>query len=199
MAIEDFLAINNIISAHLLTERQPPGKVRDHDRLSDSERKSNNLILICSSQSNSVTKEAIKLLRERYSRLADLIPYFEEVPHRPSEVQMRWNKGVFPSKTYCQAGPRFDDMAVIVKARNPWAEQHKILIVAGIRGIGTWGAGEKLKKWWKDIYDSKDSSRSRRTEKQGDFAAIIGVHYEDHDIVAAPLCQLADLDHAYSD
>ena len=196
-AIEDFLAVNNIISAYLRIGGHPPDKLRDHNHLEHSDRRNNNLILICSSKSNSVTKEAIDLLRARNSRLADLVPYFEEVPGRPGQIQIRWNKGIFPSESYEQTGPRLDDMAVIVKARNPWAEQHKILIVAGIRGIGTWGAAEMMKKWWKEIYDSKDKSRARRTEKRGDFAAIVSIHYEDHDIKPPTLCQLVDLDNAY--
>ncbi len=198
-AIEDFLAVNNIISAYLRIGKHPPDKLRDHDHLEPFERRNNNLILICSNKSNSVTREALDLLRARNRRLADLVPYFEDVPGRPGESQIRWNRGVFPSESYKQTGPQLDDMAVIVKARNPWAQQHKILIVAGIRGIGTWGAAEMLKKGWKELYDSKDSSRSRRTKKQGDFAAIVSIHYEDHDIKSATLCQLIDLDQTYSD
>ncbi len=196
-AIEDFLAINNIISAYLRFGGTPPDKMRDHHSLAQSERKTHNLILICSSKSNSVTREAIDLLRARNRRLADYVPYFESVDDRPDDIQIRWNQGVFPSGSYDTTGGSLDDIAVIVKARNPWAEQHKILIVAGIRGIGTWGAAEKLKKWWEELYDSKDSSRSRKTQKQGDFAAIVKIHYADHDIKSADLLQLVDLDNAY--
>ena len=191
--------MNNIISAYLRVEKHPPDRLRDHDHLPDAERKNNNLILICSSKSNRVTKEAIDILRAKNRRLADLVPYFEDVPGKPGQIQIKWNKGVFPSESYDQSGPRLNDMAVIVKVRNPWAEQHTLLIVAGIRGVGTWGAAEMLKKWWKELYDSKDSSRNRRTRKQGDFAAIVSIHYEDHDIKGASLCQLVDLDNAYSD
>src|SRR5262245_53676351 len=63
MAIEDFLAINNIISACLLAGRSAPDKIRDMNSLSDYEKKHNNLILICSSKSNSVTKDVIEQLR----------------------------------------------------------------------------------------------------------------------------------------
>jgi len=49
-AIEDFLAVNNIISAYLRVAKQPPDRMRDHDHLQDAERKNNNLILILQQQ-----------------------------------------------------------------------------------------------------------------------------------------------------
>lgn len=196
VAVEDFLAINNIISAYLLIGRRPPHKIKDPDHLTAQDKKENSLILICSSKSNSATKEAIDSLRARNSRLHDLIPYFEDIPGT-NQDQIKWNKGVFPSDSFGQQGPRLDDMAIIVKAQNPWAGQHKVLIVAGIRGIGTWGAAEFLKKWWQPLYERKDASRQRRTTKQGDFAAVVSVHYEDYDIKAVTLVNVVDLDRAY--
>ena len=198
-AIEDFLAINNIISAYIRIGMEPPHKMRDHHHFSpSSDGKNNNLILICSSKSNNITEQAINQLRGRNSRWADLIPYFESVPGKPDRIQIKWNQGTWESPSYEQTGPRLDDVAIIIKARNPWAEQHKILIVAGIRGIGTWGAAEKLKKWWEDIYEKKGSSRRRGTSKQGEFAAIVRIHYEDHDIKDATLIDMVDLDCEYS-
>src|SRR5262245_51841832 len=51
VAVEDFLAINNIISAYLRIRRRPPAKLKDHAHLSSQDKKENNLILICSSKS----------------------------------------------------------------------------------------------------------------------------------------------------
>ena len=200
MAVEDFLAINNIISAYLQIGRIPPAKVRDHSHLTDQDKKTNNLILICSSKSNDVTREALNLLRERNSRLRDLIPYFEDVPGAKNQIHIKWSGGTYTSDSYLQQDrrdQRQEDIAVIVKAQNPWAAQHKILVVAGIRGIGTWGAAEFLKKWWQDLYDQKDKSRARGTTKAGDFAALVRVHYEDHDIKDATLLHIVDLERAY--
>jgi hypothetical protein len=197
MAVEDFLAINNIISAYLRIGRTPPSKVRDHSHLTEQDRKTNNLVLICSSKSNDITREALNLLR---NRLHDVIPYFEDVPGASSQIQIKWNGGTYTSDSYLQQERRDrkqEDLAVIVKAQNPWAAQHKILIVAGIRGIGTWGAAEFLKKWWQDLYYKKDASRARGTSKTGDFVALVRVQYEDHDIKDASLIHLVDLDRVY--
>jgi hypothetical protein len=199
MAIEDFLAINNIISAYLRVGRTPPDKIRDTDHLTPQDKRQNNLILICSSKSNKTTEEAIRLLRER-TNLKDLIPYFEGVPGAPAQIQIRCNQAIYPSASYeqeNQTGGHLDDIAVVIKAQNPWAAQYKVLIVAGIRGIGTWGAAEFLKKWWKDLYLRKDRSRKRGTSKQGDFVAIVSVCYEDHDIKHVNVLHVADLDRAY--
>src|SRR5687768_14680294 len=142
-AIEDFLAINNIISAYIRIGEEPPDKMRDHTLFAAaSDGRHNNLILICSSKSNNITEQAINKLRSRNNRWADLIPYFESVPGQPGRIQIKWEEAgcTYESPSYDQPDGPLDDVAMIIKARNPWNEQHKILIIAGIRGIGTWGA-----------------------------------------------------------
>ncbi|MGH9894590.1 MAG: hypothetical protein ACREA0_21950 [bacterium] len=69
-----------------------------------------------------------------------------------------------------------------------------ILVVAGIRGIGTWGAAEFLEKWWPELYRRKDSSRKRGTRKEGEFAALVSVLYDDNYIKRATLIHVTDLD-----
>lgn len=193
LAIEDFLAINNIISVYIRIGRRPPDHFKTCNFLVESDEKHNNLILICSSKSNTATKEALDLLRAQYDRFKDRVPYFEKVPGK-EQIQIRFKKGVYPSESYDQKGSVQDDIAMIVKARNPWAGQHRVLIVAGIRGIGTWGAAEFLKKWWEPLYHAKEASRKRGTSKQGNFAAIVSVHYENYDIKNVTLVNFADLE-----
>jgi hypothetical protein len=194
MAIEDFLAINNIISAYLLVGKAPPSRMRDVERLTYQDMVQNNLILICSSKSNTVTGEALAKLRPRNSIYQSFLPCFEDVEQAQNELRIVCNDVQFLSKSYRQGGPALNDMAMIVKCPNPWAPQRKLLIVAGIRGIGTWGAAEFLKKGWKELYDKKDKSRSRGTSAGGDFAAIVSVHYENYDIVKVTLERVVDLD-----
>ena len=192
-AVEDFLAINNVISAFLRVGRQPPEKIRGHDYLGEADKKQSSLILICSPKSNKTTGEALELLRTGGKYSPHLVPRFESVPGKPDQWQISWNHAVWPSPSYDQRG-RLEDMAIVLKAQSPWAGQHKILIVAGIRGIGTWGAAEMLKKWWEPLHDKKGHSRRHGTTKQGDFVAMVRVTYEASDIKGVELLALGDLD-----
>lgn len=187
---EDFMAINNIISALMLVGQSPKIRVRDPDRLTEAEKKQNNLILICSSKRNSVTDEALSLLR---NRLGDRAPSFEIDP-KTSRLSIRFNKATYHSDSFDQQGPDYDDIALIMKVRSPWSEEHKVLILAGIRGFGTWGAAEALKKWWRQLYDRKGSLPNRKIYKTGDFAAILHVQYRDCDIKFAHPLNVVDLD-----
>lgn len=192
MAIEDFLGINNIVSAYMKAGRRPPHRVRDSTHLSDEYRRICNLILMCSSRSNPVTAEALQLLRSN-PNLGDRIPVFERIPDT-SEWTINWKGAIYRSPSYSQSGTSYQDVAMIVKVRSPWDAQRKILIVAGIRGIGTWGAAEYLKKWWIDLYEKKRKSRRHHTSKSGDFAALLKVEYGDQDIKRVELIHLEDLD-----
>lgn len=192
ISTEDFMAMNNMISAFINCNHIPPYKMVDSNKITDQDKKENNLILICSSKTNKITKEALTLLRRTDSSWRSLIPYFE-VDQGTNKIYIRWNKGNYPSESYGQKGPDFTDIAMIIKARSPWAAQHKILIVAGIRGIGTWGAAEFLKKWWKALYDEKGNDRKKAVCKEGDFAALVEVQYRDSDIKNVKLLHVVDL------
>jgi hypothetical protein len=185
ISIEDFMAINNIISAYILAGFDPPNKVLDSKHVDDKDKRQNNLILICSSKTNATTAEAIRRLKESNPAKAHLIPDFIN-DLKTDRIQIRWKTGIFPSETFDQEGPLYTDIAIILKSRNPWAGQHKIMIVAGIRGIGTWGAAEFLKKWWKPLYEKKGE------KKTGDFAALVKIEYENFDIKSAELLDLID-------
>jgi len=100
MAIEDFLAINNIVSAYLQIGLNPPDKIRDTGHLTPQDKKQNNLILICSSKSNTSTREALDLLRSRNGRLKDLVPYFDDVPGVANQIQIKCDHAIYPSASY---------------------------------------------------------------------------------------------------
>lgn len=193
VSIEDFLAINNIISAFIFSDKRPPSKLIDSEHLSEKDKTDSSLILICSSKTNRITKEALSLLKKADPVRASLIPDFKEDTSN-GRWHIEWNKGRYPSESYEQEGPEFTDIAMIVKAPSPWAAQHTVLIIAGIRGIGTWGAAEFMKKWWKPLYDRKGKSRPGRIDKSGGFAALVEVQYKDSDIKGTRLLHLEDLE-----
>lgn len=77
-----------------------------------------------------------------------------------------------PSKQY-------EDYAIVTKVTNPWNEKNKVVWVAGIRGIGTWGAAECIKKEWRQIYDQLPPQK-----KDCDFSAFLKIEYDNCDITS---------------
>lgn len=193
ISIEDFMAINNIISSFINAKREPPSKMLDSVNITHEDKSSNNLILICSSKTNTVTAEALSLIRQNYPSISEHIPEFC-VDEISGKTVIRWNHGKYVSNSFHEQNGPLEDVAIILKARNPWAAQYKILIVAGIRGIGTWGAAECLKKWWQPIYNEKGKNKKEGTKKTGSFVALVNIKYDEYDIKEANLIDLKDLD-----
>lgn len=193
-ATEDFMAIINVKSALGQVGQTADFAVRDPSRLSDTERKQNNLILIGSSKRNKVTEEALDLLR---GRLGDLAPVFENAGD--GRIRIRFDGGIWESKSYESQGPELVDVALIMKVKSPWSEDRQVLIVAGVRGFGTWGAAEALNKSWWPIYERKASIFGRKIRKTGDFAAIVCVHYKDCDIKIVHPLIVIDLDQPFDE
>jgi len=201
---EDFLAINNAISALLKISWRRPVGVRsvgtgtaDDGRQLSSNDKKRNLVAVCSPKSNPFTKELLEQLKEQKSDIFQ----FKKVEGK-EEWQIVGGIACYHSKSYEQiadykeAGKRveeqkIEDVAILAKVTNPWEPRNKIIIIAGIRGIGTWGAAECLKKQWQQIYDKKHLSKHVR--KGGDFAAIVEVDYDNCDIVRTHVETVKDL------
>jgi len=200
---EDFLAINNVISALLKIGWKQPVGVRsvgsggmdDDKQLSSSDRE-RNLVTVCSPKSNPFTKELLEELKRQGSDIFQ----FEKVDGK-EEWQIVDRAACYRSLSYKQIAnyreegerveeQKINDIAMIAKVTNPWNEKNKIVIIAGIRGIGTWGAAECLKKQWQQIYELK--RRSRHFRKNGDFAVIVEVDYENCDIVRMHVDTLKD-------
>jgi hypothetical protein len=87
------------------------------------------------------------------------------------------------------------DLAAITKVRNPWHPGSQILLIAGIRGIGTWGAAETMKKWYDLIYKQKKGwSLQEKSQKKGSFSALLEIHYRNSDITKAEVVGFIDID-----
>lgn len=187
---EDFLAINNIKSALLKIHWEGKDSVKQPDGLGDPDI-TKNIFSICSMKSNKFTAKVENLLIAQKK----IIYRVEQVPNKTHEFFITDGIGKFESKTYRQVEdylangiPKnrlneqtYEDFGYITKITNPYNSdtnhKTKIYIVAGIRGIGTWGAGECIKKNWKKIYDKIDS-----TNKEASFSALIQLKYESMDI-----------------
>lgn len=186
---EDFLAMNNFISA--LLNRGWPGKIgaRDTSRISQSDKK-RNLIVICSPKSNDLTVELQKIWLEKGLHKKGLYIFSRE-------ANGRWvisdYDGGYPSGSYDQEAEylkdgvdrrdlptkSFDDYAVITKISNPWNPKNKLILIAGIRGIGTWAAAECIKKEWRQIYRKLPNQH-----KDSAFSALLKIGYNNCDITS---------------
>ena len=184
---EDFIAMNNVISALIKIGWRRKISVRDPSRLSPADKKKN-LVAICSPKSNEFSKQFQSKLEETGLR------FFRFVRKKDSEEwQITEGDAVYSSESYNQEkqyiqegclrhdlpSKSFDDYAVITKKKNPWNDRNKVVMVAGIRGVGTWGAAECLKKEWSQIYD-----RLEKGQKDADFSALVRIRYDNCDITS---------------
>ncbi|MFN0180721.1 MAG: hypothetical protein ACKVZ0_18115 [Gemmatimonadales bacterium] len=109
-----------------------------------------NLVVLCSPKSNTVTAP----LLDEINRTYDIDWGFKRLPS--GRFAIVTGAGVCESKTYDQAAAikaagqpieqgQLDDVAMIIKCPNPFDRGSTVLIVAGVRGIGTWGAAYYLR------------------------------------------------------
>jgi len=69
-----------------------------------------------------------------------------------------------------ECGP-LTDYAIIGRIDSPWNLDKSVILLCGIRGIGTWGAARFLRDNQKDI--------SRRS-KNGNFICVVKVIYKNY-------------------
>jgi hypothetical protein len=184
---EDFLAMNNFISALLNIGWSRKIGVRDTSRVTEADKK-RNLVIICSTKSNSLAA----IFQSALEKLSPEAFSFKQ------GNQHRWHicdrdGATYQSKSWGQEegyrdrridhrdlpSQSYEDYAVITESVNPWNEATKVLWVAGIRGIGTWGAAECIKKEWKQIYDQLP-----REARDYDFSALLRIEYDNCDITS---------------
>jgi len=187
---EDFMAINNFISALINLDRKIPISLRDMNHVAPQDQKQN-LVIICSPKTNKFTGEFQQTLKRTRK---PFFYFFENDPTKPGTVEIlspfgeHCKSDSFRQEDECKARgvtadqlahEQLDDFAVITKVRNPWNEDNIVILVAGIRGIGTWGAAELIKKKWRLIYDQLQADA-----KEEEFSALIRITYQEYDIKA---------------
>lgn len=184
---EDFMAINNIKTALLKIGWHNKDLVRDTNTISqrkDDERK--NIISVCSSKSNSFTAKTELILQAQVKR------FFRAEKDEQDEWYITDGRFKYTTKTYIQLKSylasgmslediptkAYEDVAYITKISNPNNARNKIILIGGVRGIGTWGAAECLKKEWQQIYE-----KLPKKNKECDFSALIIIKYDNMDII----------------
>ena len=137
----------------------------------------NHLVLICSPKANAYSRAAIESLSQTYG--VDL--KFELFSTDPDRWQIVFKGAPYPSPTYAEVielkakgrseaeGP-LTDFAVLGRIRSPWNPNSRVLLISGLRGIGTWGAARYLRDntpWLAKQFDGND------------FLALIKVSYRE--------------------
>lgn len=195
---EDFLAVNNFITCLLKISWNRKMGVRDVGPAADDMKhvsaadRKRNLVIICSTKSNALAAEFQEELHRSYQNsctfeMENGKPFIKggdgEIFKGPSYKQVAdyLGSGVTPGDL---SAKKYDDYALVIKATNPWNKHNKVVWIAGIRGIGTWGAAECLKKEWRQLY-----KKLPRRSKAADFAAIIKISYNNCDITSIKVCR----------
>lgn len=197
ISTEAFIAVNNITSCLIQTGWKGPIRVRDTNHINDADKRKN-LVILTGPKSNSFTGEVLDKVKGQVQGLFE----FQKISDDPEQWQVVTDIYKCQSPSYEQeelakqtrveiATQKVEDIAIIVKVTNPWEGANKIVIIAGIRGIGTWGAADFLRKRVDELYRAK--SGTGKFKKNGDFAALLKVTYENYNVVQVDLRQMIDI------
>lgn len=181
VAFEDMLAINYVRRALTLAGWQEDMfdmREHRHFREHDSHDSAKNVVVLCSPRSNPITREFLDKINESTA----LNWGFRETETKELEIYTdggAWSSATFgQERSIRQAGGAveegpLDDVVLILKAPNPYNPAAKVLIIAGIRGIGTWGGAKYLRQHAEDVV-------LRTGEKN--FAMLLKVAYRKWEI-----------------
>lgn len=176
VAIEDVHAIEALSKALLAGDQQPKPNVEiefadDLYFLDDLAAVNRHLVSICSTRRNTFTRSVLShpTTRVRFSC------HFSEV----TEAGRARKQGRFVSlgrRTYWSLDDNPDnDFALIARVPNPWILTRSVVVVlAGTRGVGTWGAGEYLRRSSAELLEQTNGK---------DFVAVVEVRLEEGRVI----------------
>lgn len=138
--------------------------------------KRENLVLLCSPRRNPLTAEALATLK-RQNRLDC---WFDTDPDHPEELCLHLAGANITSPSYREAEPLLregksgyegplNDCALLARFENPWEPGKSVLILAGLRAIGTWGAARALRQRARELVELTGAQ---------DFAVTVKCKYE---------------------
>lgn len=126
-----------------------------------------NLVLICSPKRNPITSAVLRHKSVRASFHCEFVELFGGGADIPPRWVLLFEGTKIHSPSYEQELANADcveDFALLAKFPNPWNPNATILVAAGIRGYGTWGAAEFLLNNGTKLFE-----RTKGT----DFAAVV--------------------------
>jgi len=190
VAAEDVLAMMNVVQMMTRAGVKAKFKVKDNKHLTDDDKKKN-LITFGGAKVNDYTDW---LLHKATAASLE----FERDPSELRFILKRQANRTYTSPSYQMpdgTAPEIarEDVAFIIKFRNPRNDAGKTIVIAiaGLRGIGTWGAADCLRKKFRELHARK--RRGDRFSKTGDFITMLSVEYENYDIVGTRIIEFEDL------
>lgn len=188
VALEDVVAQKNVLEVLSELEFEVP-KIFHPENLSELDQKMN-LISIGGPIRNEFTRRILS------NALGDLVQFVPSA-QVPDQVEIRLGKGqVYQSASYTDpvrngVKSRNRDTALLLRMPNPFNAANAVVVIAGIRGLGTWGASDCLRKSAKALARELDKKVAR--PKAG-FLAIIEVEYENFDIRYTTVKEVAGIE-----
>jgi hypothetical protein len=194
IAVEDALAINNILTLLRKTGWTGPSRIRNAADLPDRDKK-RNIVTLGGPKANTFSEAILEQTKREHYTHYD--PVFEFVPDKQNPDHWQIVRGSdipYPSDSYKVHGPdeEIQDYALVIKLSNPEDDRddpkeprNKVLVLAGVRGIGTWAASDHLRKHIQKIHELKRGRhgfRKGRFRKDGDFVAVIRGKHKKLDI-----------------
>jgi hypothetical protein len=189
VAGEDVLAMMNVI--YLVTRAGLPlkFKIRDTTNLSDEDKK-RNIVTIGGTEANEYTNWVLNK--------ANVAVRFERDDSGKNFVLKRGATTTYTSPSHLVPSDASidvarEDVALLGKLRNPMNPSGDtiVIVVAGLRGIGTWAAADCLRKKHNEIYSRK--RKGRHFSKSGDFIVVLSGTYEKFDITDTGIIDFEDI------
>lgn len=189
LAIEDVLALRNVFDILAEVGIKHP-KIRHPENLSDTDLKKD-IISIGGSSRNVFTAEVLKAPVN-----GDILEFVQSSTHDGQIELRRGTTTVYHSPSYTEPPseqPRAPskDVAFILRRPNPKNETASVLLLAGIRGIGTWGASDHLRKHSKAL--AERVARDQGRAMHHGFIALLEVEYENFDIARTKVKDIASI------
>ena len=184
-ASEDVLAMRNIIEM-LSTLGYKHTRIMHPNNMTDEDKK-HNVISIGGPDSNSYTAATLPNVKR------PMTIQFKPELRSPEHFHIRLgDNSRYHSATYDLADSadqliaKTADMAILLRIKNPLNPSSTVIIMAGIRGIGTWGASDYLRKHQRALNQALLSDLGGAPDRG--FLAVVESHYEKYDISRTHRC-----------
>jgi hypothetical protein len=151
--------------------------ISSHDHFLDAD-KTDNVVIICSPLTNTVADEALRELRHQTGVDWD-------ITREGSRRQIMFDNHPWPEPSGGEGGPEEErvDYALLAKfSLNSWAPDSKVILLAGLRAFGSWGAGwylfHQLDRPWPQLRlrpDPKDNVELKEGAGEDDFGVVLEV------------------------
>jgi hypothetical protein len=139
----------------------------------DTANRRENLVLLCSPHRNAVTKEVLEDLDRNhhltypFKKLSNTGHFhltlggrqFFSESYKQGEDFKKEHPGLNPYES-----PLLEDCALIARFCNPWNPNKKVMLLAGIRAFGTWGAAHALRE---------ECTKLDKENKRRDFSVVV--------------------------